>query len=908
MPCLPFFRRLSTFCFAGLLLVSGPLRAGDVAALEKEVRELSNGGKLAEARVVAEALLALREQADGAESLPTATALNSLGEICTDLGDYPRGETLFLRALALRERLLGEQHKDTALSVSNLADLYFKRGLYSQADPLNRRALAIRVALSGPDSLDAARSWNNLGAQLLQSGDLAGAEDAFTRVVKACTAAGDAPGAAFLHGVGLGNLALIREHLGDEAGARALGARVLEFRERTQGAEHPTTVQAAHNLAVSDYQLGNVSAAEAGWRRVLAARRKALGDEHPDTLRALFYLALLESEHRDFAHGIEEMQEAVAASQRALGPESVAVARDRGVLAELLWRASRLDDAQREARASAAVQARVLAPAHIDRRHTLRVLGGILSDAGERDEAQKVAREWQTAEEAFAHDVFRFAPEEQRLEFRRSSEPYALAAALGDAGLLARAVLRNKALVIESLLEDRRVARAAQAGGRVPALNRLTFLRRQWARANAQPIPVDPDKVAARERFLAEATGEMEGIERELSRGGPGIRAALAAEPAALPAALPTGAVLVEFIRWEPSVGPAKRTLGAQYGAVVVDATGGPAWIPLGRAAAIEGELARFARALAGRDTAADLTLEESLGELRRLVWEPVEGRLPANAREVIISPDAALNFAPFAAFPSGKGPGFLAQRYDLRFVATGRDLLSVPPKPASAARSLVVFADPASATPGRALPAAGSEGRAVAALAETAGWNARVFAGADARKDGFLALQPAPRALHLAAHGFFLPPDAALGARANAMRRSGFLLAGASGPADEGAVTAEDIAGLDLRGTWLATLAACESGLGEARAGEGVLGLRRGFAFAGVRHLLLTLWPVEDSATAAFMRDFYARALASDGDDAAGPFRAAQREALARETRTRGRAAAVRAAGAVVLTSQRGE
>ncbi len=53
-------------------------------------------------------------------------------------------------------------------------------------------------------------------------------------------------------------------------------------------------------------------------------------------------------------------------------------------------------------------------------------------------------------------------------------------------------------------------------------------------------------------------------------------------------------------------------------------------------------------------------------------------------------------------------------------------------------------------------------------------------------------------------------------------------------------------------------TLSACDTGSGEARAGEGVMGLRRGFVEAGAQNLLITLWPIRDQATVQIMTDLY--------------------------------------------------
>ena len=100
-----------------------------------------------------------------------------------------------------------------------------------------------------------------------------------------------------------------------------------------------------------------------------------------------------------------------------------------------------------------------------------------------------------------------------------------------------------------------------------------------------------------------------------------------------------------------------------------------------------------------------------------------------------------------------------------------------------------------------------------------------------------------APRILHLATHGFFLE-DQKLGMPEaeyeTPLVRSGLALAGANRAAqttagDDGLLTALEISGMDLSATELVVLSACDTGLGEVRSGEGVFGLRRAFALAGV-------------------------------------------------------------------------
>ena len=130
-----------------------------------------------------------------------------------------------------------------------------------------------------------------------------------------------------------------------------------------------------------------------------------------------------------------------------------------------------------------------------------------------------------------------------------------------------------------------------------------------------------------------------------------------------------------------------------------------------------------------------------------------------------------------------------------------------------------------------------------------------------------------APRILHIASHGFFLDDDrrrsGSAGVLRNPLLRSGLALAGANlaGP-DQGAgiLTALEAAGLDLWGTRLVTLSACDTGVGEVRNGEGVYGLRRAFLLAGAETLVMSLWPVSDSVARDTMIEYYARLRAGDG------------------------------------------
>jgi CHAT domain-containing protein len=140
------------------------------------------------------------------------------------------------------------------------------------------------------------------------------------------------------------------------------------------------------------------------------------------------------------------------------------------------------------------------------------------------------------------------------------------------------------------------------------------------------------------------------------------------------------------------------------------------------------------------------------------------------------------------------------------------------------------------------------------------------VLNGATASEERFKLEAPGKRLLHVATHGYFLEDRCAASAGENPLLFSGLVLAGANAavPAtgqdsiDDGILTAEEVAALDLRGVDLAVLSACDTGRGQVRVGEGVLGLRRSLELAGVRSILMSVWPVPDRQARRWMTSFY--------------------------------------------------
>jgi CHAT domain-containing protein len=352
----------------------------------------------------------------------------------------------------------------------------------------------------------------------------------------------------------------------------------------------------------------------------------------------------------------------------------------------------------------------------------------------------------------------------------------------------------------------------------------------------------------------------------------------------AVQAAIPNGAALLEFAIFRPFDPRAERNAEAygppHYAAYVVRHQLAPRGLDLGPAAAINEAIDGLRQAL--RDPK-----RTDVKARARAVYERVMRPLRSTfgeADRLIISPDGDLNLVPFEALVDDNGR-YLIERHAMSYVTSGRDLLRMQVARANRGKP-VIFADPLFGEPLLAslgspiertagqparrsvttgdelstmyfapLAATAEEGRAIKALFP----EATLFTGARATKAALQRVE-APRMLHIASHGFFLQ-DEHLSAE-NPLLRAGLALAGANltrDTHDSGILTALEAAGLNLWGTKLVTLSACDTGVGEVRNGEGVYGLRRAFVLAGTESLVMSLWPVNDSIARETMVAYYA-------------------------------------------------
>ena len=828
--------------------------------------------------------LAVREKALGPDHPDTAVSLNNLALLYESQGAYAKAEPLYLRSLAIMEKALGPVHPTTAASLNNLAGLYDSQGAYAKADPLLRRALAIMEKALGPDHQDTATSINNLAELYRSQGAYAKAEPLHLRAlaVKEKALGPDHPDTA----VSLNNLALLYESQGAYAKAEPLYLRALAIMEKALGPEHPSTANSLNSLALLYKSQGAYAKAEPLYLRALAIREKALGPDHPDTANSLNNLAGLFYSQGAYAKVEPLLRRALAIVEKALWPDHPDIANSLNSLALLYESQGVYAKAEPLYLRALAIMEKALGPDHPDTATSLNNFALLYYNQGAYAKAEPLLRRGIGIQSLFLQAQLPLLPQAARLDQVQALDAGWEAAfsaterSISAAELALFSRLNRYGLLLEI---EQRQGQLGRAPGAPQAL------AQQIAELTAKLADVTIPVLQRQE--LEKRRAELE---REFYRLLPSLKPQLV-EPAQLARLLPASAVLVEFQRYRPFDGRQKmnqRWGSARYLALVLSPAGTTRAVDLGSAKAIDDLIAGALKK--SKATGGDPT--DLWRQVNEKVFPPALLQLLAGVKQWILAPDGELSRIPYAALPAPQDrQRRLTDTVSLRLVSSGRSLLPQSPANAGAPSRPLVLADPdfgpapASGSRWSRLPGTAKEGQVISQLLR-----ADLYEQARATT-AVLTNAKYPALVHVASHGYYAsasntppataPPPLAGGLRSaieglpasreDAMLNSFIVLAGANhslrpdlapvaapsstqGSVDDGYLTAKEAAQLQLRGTELVVLSGCDTASGAQQSGEGLFGLQRALSVAGARSTLLSLWKVDDDATAFFMERYY--------------------------------------------------
>ena len=830
--------------------------------------------------------IAIDEKALGPESPGLAIDLSNLALLYETRGDYAKALPLYKRAVTIDLKKLGAAHPDVANRLHGMAGLASGQGFYGSAEPLLKLAISIDQKAYGPVHPAVAAELNSLALVYIAQGRYSEAEPLLKNALEIDEKlfGPDHPSVAAI----LLTLASLYESEHRYQDAEPLAKNALVMNVKALGKDSDVVAANLNLLALIYEDQNRYPDAEAFMKRSVEIIAKAFGTDSANYASSLNNLAIIYRRERRYADAEPLYKQSLAINEKVLVPQHPALASNILNLAALYQAQDRYSDA-------APYFDRGLELIH----HRFQYGFAYMS---EKDRLQFLA-----TEQNLFPGYFSFSIANHERDPSVAGKMYDVI--LWEKGLVGTSVSALRAQVAASG-DPTAIQLFDQLTEKKSESSQLATSRPQgWADAQAkldaeaneleQQLARRVNKVSER-KALASAT--WKDVQKALKPDDAAVEfvryryddgknwtnsfyyAALVVTPRA---ALPSLILLGDAQKLESAPLASYRTHVALTRGVSAEETPGE----------------KAAQGAAGTSGAYDA------------FWKPLEAALGGSKR-VYVSPDGILNQIPLGVLADDSGK-LLLEKFDLRLVNSTNDVLRAPQSPKS--KVAVVLGNPkfdlteseqrtavekitgtkSGPQPGSAagapvaatalprsrdirggplkpLPGTQTEVDAVGAQLKAAGWEVESYSRASALEEVVDRMQ-SPRIVHIATHGFFLSdqeiahdPDlnsARSVAHEDPMLRSGLFFTGAdraesgappSPGLEDGVLTAYEAAQLNLQGTELVVLSACETGLGKQSNSEGVFGLRRGLQEAGVDAILMSMWSVPDRETQELMTLFY--------------------------------------------------
>ncbi|MCI0388418.1 MAG: tetratricopeptide repeat protein [Acidobacteria bacterium] len=823
-------------------------------------------------------------------------SLKSLASIQYRKGDYATAAKLYMQAMRIWGEIAGQTNLGYALFLNNLALQYQELGNFATAEELYKQAIEITRNAVGERHPSYATCLNNIGLLYYLMCDDPKALQFQREAANVYLAVYGERHPAYAKS--LNNLALALAGIGGDKNykeAESLYQQVLEITRLTLGERHPDYAIGLSNLADLYYYNQDFSSAEEQLQKALDVCRAAVGERHPSFASILSSLSAVRYSTGDYEMAERLCRSAAETYSDSVGEQHNYYANCLKGLGMVCAATDRHEEALRLMQNVADIEDHYIGQIFSIGSETQRIaylqfvrgsFDGLLSLV-----SQHLSHSKDAVLSAFDLALKRKAVGLEALAIQRDA---VLSGAYPDLEPKLRELTTLRTQIAEKTLEG-------------PGLEDFSTHRQRLAEWNTEKEIL--------EKELARRIPEMN-LEQALRN----------ADRQVVAMALPEGTWLVEFVKFHlfdfKAVPARKEQLlkSARYCAFVLAAgeQNNVQMIDLGEAEPIDRMIATFRSSITGEAEEfksrglGGLPDENSSKDIGKALRVALFDRLLSalgDRKKLIIAPDGELTRLPFEALPNNYDR-YLIDDYQISYVSAGRDTLRFGRASGTQRNAATVLAAPdfdLADESGGSRPEEFIRPRPLSRDLEGSELHFEQLSGMRAEGEsiaGRLEVTPmlgesaldshikaciSPRILHMATHGFFLkdqeldldkitvPTASGMDrlSRAgveNPLLRSGLALAGANTwlgrgvlprAAEDGFLFADDVMGMNLLGTELVVLSACETGLGEVRIGEGVLGFRRSFVVAGAKTLVMSLWKVPDGETRELMEVFYARILA---------------------------------------------
>jgi CHAT domain-containing protein/Flp pilus assembly protein TadD len=828
--------------------VLGKKHPGTLASINNLSGLYQSQGRYGEAEPLNKRCLQLSEEVLGPKHPHTLTSINNLAFLYQSQGKYGEAEPLYKRFYQLSEEALGPKHPDTLKSINNLALLYQSQGRYGEAEPLYKRCLQLSEEVLGPKHPHTLTSINNLAALYRSQGRYGEAEPLYKRCLQLSE---EVLGPKHPHTLtSINNLAALYRSQGRYDEAEPLCKRCLQLKEEVLGPKHPDTLQSINNLAELYRSQGRYGEAEPLYKRCLQLCEEVLGPKHPDTLTSINNLAGLYKSQGRYGEAEPFYKRCLQLCEEVLGlkhPDTLSRLLNYSVCLVMLKHDNQ-------------------ALLHLKKLElSLRHYAG---DMLKTTQQLRVRRKFMMSKSTFQDVLFTLA--------FHSKNP-SIQAFAGDVILRWKCIQEEAETIMNRLIHSSQDPRIIQLGQSINSLRRQMSIFNPKVDMNALILELEQQEVKlaqlsnAYQLYLNKSNVRMDDLKLML----------------------PPKTAVIELKQYQHLNFKTGELEDMRLAAALI--------LPNAERIILEDLGPRKEVLAIFEKVRIAKTPQEKTPALKQLYSKlfGVFDQHIAQAETIYISPDGLTHQIAFSRLilPDGR---FWVQRQTLCRIQTSRDLMdqnktisnqgtlvamggidfdhfpdikitASDQKTADAAthKSIQRMAKRNEAF--KPLPFSKKEIHQIAPYYQ-ARWKKtpQLFKETNASEYQIKHLDTPPHVLHLSTHGFYL--SASEDRTERPMMLSGLALAGSNlglkGQKDkgneDGILFAIEVAGLNLSGTELVVLSACDTGKGAIDKSEGVYGLLRAFRLAGAHDVMMTLWPLYDQSSSEFLSYFYKTWLSS--------------------------------------------
>ena len=751
------------------------------------------------------------------------------GLLYATMGRFTQAEAFTLEALDLRKEKLGDKNVGVASSLNNYGVLRYNLARYNESEQDLTQALSILETNNAREAMPYAIVLNNQAMLFQTVGRYTEAEEVLKKAIVIAEKLQSKKSRNHLKF--LSNLALLYQQMGkyNEAESIYLG---MEKRLGKSDADYASML---NNLAALYMITGKEDKAEEPLKRSMTIYKSSFGEDNPAYAKSTNDLGVYYRYKGRYAEAQPLLDKAVAIREKTLGTNHPSYVQSQEELAILFWKQKKWETAY--------MRYRDVMDKSVD---------FVNHYFPPMSEAEKT-KYWDVLSSRF--ERFKNFAVECHLENEHVLED------LFDYQLATKALLLNS---------TNKIKQSIFTSGNAELINDyISWLDQKERLARLYAYSKEELKIQKINLDSLERAANL--MERKLSERSADFNSGYSAQKISykqVQSLLGESDALVEIIRIRSFI--ESFTNEAKYAMLVLTKNSlPPKLVVLPNGQQLETRYAKFYKNAIQQKMEDEYSYDQ--------YWASLEPEL-SGKKLIYISPDGVYNQINLNTLRRSGGDYFI-NRFDLVVLGNSKDLIEIKKRKQSTSKQTALlegFPD-YGGTAVAQLPGTKVEIEGITKVLKASGYTVTSFMQKTATEASIKRVK-APSLLHVATHGYFLEDvsshnGTAFGinlenANDNPLLRSGLLFAGAGQTAsgvmpdlesnDNGVLTAYEAMNLNLQGTDLVVLSACETGLGDVKAGEGVYGLQRSFLVAGAEAIILSLWKVDDAATQTLMTNFY--------------------------------------------------